>query len=210
MWNSSQTVCSSSSDGQLRVEDVGRRCSVAGICSRKQRQTVVLPAPISPVSSTKPPPPSDPVQQVRQRLAVAFAHEQVARIGRDRERLLRQAEIRRVHAPKDTGGLPPISGRDERRASGPANVEGARDQHHCMMTRPSQTRGVLAGPSARRRRAAPAPGRCRGRNRRRRRRGPSHSPASTSSPAGRATARQCRWQSPWRRTAPAPRTPAPP
>ena len=37
------------------------------------------------------------IQQVRQRLPVALAHEQVARVGRDRKRVLRQAEMLRVH-----------------------------------------------------------------------------------------------------------------
>jgi hypothetical protein len=37
------------------------------------------------------------VQQVGERLAVPLAHEQVARIGRDRERIALQAEIGRVH-----------------------------------------------------------------------------------------------------------------
>jgi hypothetical protein len=37
------------------------------------------------------------VQQVRQRLAVALAHEEVPRVRRDGERVLRQAEVVRVH-----------------------------------------------------------------------------------------------------------------
>ena len=43
-----------------------------------------------------------PVQQVRQRFAVALAHEQEARVGSDRERLSLQTEIRRVHADEDS------------------------------------------------------------------------------------------------------------
>ena len=54
IWNSSQIAASSSS--ALRA---GFRMTAArvpgGSCSRKQRQTVVLPVPTSPVSWTNPP-----------------------------------------------------------------------------------------------------------------------------------------------------------
>ena len=45
------------------------------------------------------------VQQVGERLAVALAHEQVARIGRDRERLVLQAEELRVHGGRIPGPI---------------------------------------------------------------------------------------------------------
>jgi hypothetical protein len=48
----------------------------------KQRHTVVLPAPISPVSSEAAAA-AHAVQQMRQRFAMAFAHEQIARIRGD-------------------------------------------------------------------------------------------------------------------------------
>ena len=66
-----------------------------------------------------------PVEQVRQRLAVALAHEQVARVGGDGERRMLQAEERGVHGGEDTtpapapiaaakaagqGGLGPVQG----------------------------------------------------------------------------------------------------
>ena len=44
------------------------------------------------------------VEQVRQRLAMALAHEQKARVWRDREGLVLQAEVLRVHGG---GGYPP-------------------------------------------------------------------------------------------------------
>ena len=54
IWNSSQMAANSSS-----VLSAGFRMTAArvpgGSCSRKQRQTVVLPVPTSPVSWTKPP-----------------------------------------------------------------------------------------------------------------------------------------------------------
>jgi len=46
------------------------------------------------------------VQQVGQRLAVALAHEQVARVGRDREWLALQTEMGRVHGRRILCGPP--------------------------------------------------------------------------------------------------------
>ena len=39
----------------------------------------------------------DAIKQMGQRLPVALAHEKIARIGRDGKRILRQAEMVRVH-----------------------------------------------------------------------------------------------------------------
>ena len=54
---------------------------------------VVLPVPTSPVSWTKPPAAGDPVEQVGQRLPVAGAHVEKARIGSDGEGGFAEAEV---------------------------------------------------------------------------------------------------------------------
>jgi hypothetical protein len=81
---------------------------------------VVLPVPISPGQQHEAAAAADAVQQVRQRLAVALAHEQVARVGRDGERLLLQVAAQQAVA--DDGAE---SGRHRLRAGGAAG----RHQH---------------------------------------------------------------------------------
>ncbi len=68
------------------------------------------------------------VQQVRQRLAVALAHEQVTRVRRDGKRVLRQAEMVRVHRaqayPRTNRLFPGILGARpaEQASASPAHV----------------------------------------------------------------------------------------
>ena len=69
-----------------------------GMRSSSERTTVVLPVPTSPVSWMNPPASLMPYKQVRERLRVPLAHEEIARIGGDCEGLLAQPEKARVHA----------------------------------------------------------------------------------------------------------------
>ena len=64
----------------------------------------------------------DAVQQVRERLRMPLAHEEVARIGSDRERLFAQAEKARVHAEllrvPSWGRMMPLAERPGKRGAG--------------------------------------------------------------------------------------------
>ena len=83
-------------DGQFRIEDV-RDIAVGGHLLEKAAADRGLAGADLAGQQDEAAAAADAVQQMRQRLAMTFAHEQVARIGRDRKRRLLQTEKMGVH-----------------------------------------------------------------------------------------------------------------
>ena len=83
---------SRNSAGVMRGLRISAISACLGACASSERTTVVLPVPTSPGELDEAAGLVDAVHQVRQGLRVPLREEQVARIGRDRERLLVEAE----------------------------------------------------------------------------------------------------------------------
>jgi hypothetical protein len=83
-------------DRQLGIEDVGQAAVVGNLLDEAAAHRGLAGADLAR-QQDEAAAAADAVQQVGQRLAMALAHEEVARIGRDRERLLLQVEVVSVH-----------------------------------------------------------------------------------------------------------------
>ena len=81
---------------QLRIEDVGDVAALGDLLEEAAADGRLAGADLA-AQQDEAAAAAEAVEQVRERLAMALAHEQVARIGRDRERLLLQPEELRVH-----------------------------------------------------------------------------------------------------------------
>ena len=83
-------------DRELRVEDVGDVAALGDLLEEAAADGRLAGADLAREqheAATS----ADAVEQVRERLAVALAHEEVARVRRERERLLPEAEEPRIH-----------------------------------------------------------------------------------------------------------------
>ena len=96
-------------DGELGVEDVGHMAALRDLLKEAAADGGLAganvtceqhkaPARTAAYATVGPVGPSHAVQQVRQRLAVALAHEEVAWVRGNGERVLRQPEVLRIHS----------------------------------------------------------------------------------------------------------------
>ena len=95
-------------DGQLGVEDVGDVAVLRDLLQEAAAHRGLARADFAG-EQHEPTPATQAIQQMGERLPVALAHEKVARVGRDRERLALQAEEFGVHGAKGT--TPAATGR---------------------------------------------------------------------------------------------------
>ena len=89
--------------GELRIEDVGDVAALRDLLEEAAADGRLAGADLAR-EQHEAAAAADAVEQVRQRLAVALAHVEVARIRRERERLLLQAEEPHVHGRENTVG----------------------------------------------------------------------------------------------------------
>ena len=83
-------------DGELGVEDVGDVAALGDLLEKAAADGGLAGADLAR-EQDEAAAAADAVQQVRQRLAVALAHVEIARVGGEGERLLLQAEEPHVH-----------------------------------------------------------------------------------------------------------------